>query len=148
MFSLDPFLPLAYNGSMASHDKLIRALTGSPSPLPLEQLAYYWAMKNVSAIAAIAMRSMMDPVGTVYDLPPLRIVGFQTGDARILYQLRLHDVAKAQRTKPIVQHAIGQHIEELALFCREQFIVALMGVTVTAIFQRDEFARHSDKVSM
>ena len=141
MFSLDPFLLLAYNGSMASHDKLIRALTGSPSPLPLEQLADYWARKNVSAIAAIAMRSMLDPVGTCYDLPPLRIVGFESGDARILYQLRLHKVAKAQRTKPIVQHAIGQHIEDLALFCREQFLTALFTRNVHATFQRDEFAR-------
>ena len=125
---------------MAPHDKLIRALAGSPAPLTPEQLADYWVRKNVSAIAAIAMRSMIDPVGTCYDLPPLCIVGFQTGDARILYQLRLHDAARAQRGKPVVQHAIGQHIEDLVLFCREEFIVALMGVAVTGIFQRDEFA--------
>ena len=131
-----------------AHDKFIRALNGPDDPLPLEQLADYWARKNVSAIAAIAMRSMMDPVGTVYDLPPLHIVGFQTGDARIFYQLRLHDAAKAQRTKPVVQHAIGQHIEELVLFCREQFLTALLTLDVHATFQRDEFARHRDEVPM
>ena len=126
---------------MASNDKFIRALCGPSAPLPVDRLADYWAKKNVSAIAAIAMRSMMDPVGTGYDLPPLRIVGFQTGDARILYQLRLHEAAKAQHVKHVVQYAIGRHIEDLALFVREQFIIALFTRDVHATFQRDEFAR-------
>ena len=125
---------------MPSHDKFIRALNGPDNPLPLEQLADYWARKNISAIAAIAMRSMMDPVGAVYDLPSLRIVGFQTGDARILYQLKLHKAAQAQNRKPVVQHAIGQHIEDLVGFCREELITALFKLDVRATFQCDDFA--------
>ena len=123
---------------MASNDKFIRALCGPSAPLPVDRLADYWAKKNVSAIAAIAMRSMMDPVGTAYDVPPLRIVVFQTADARILYQLRLHEAARVQRKKPVVQHAIGQHIEELVLFGREQFIAALSQLDIRATFQSED----------
>lgn len=128
---------------MASYDKLIRDICGPHTPFPLDRLADYWVRKNVSAIGAITMRSMMDPVGTAYDVPPLRIVVFESPDARILYQVKLHRAAKVQCAKPVVQHAIGQHLEELALFCRAQFIIALMGVTVTGIFQPDRFAYFS-----
>ena len=130
---------------MPSHDKLIRTLNGPDDPLPLEQLADYWAKKNVSAIAAIAMRSMLDPVGTVYEVPPLCLVGFESRDARILYQLRLHDAAKTAVKKPhgphVVEHAIGQHIEDLVQFSRAQFLTALTRESVSGIFQRDEWAR-------
>lgn len=125
---------------MASHNTLIRALNGPDDPLPLEQLADYWVRENLSAIAAVAMASMMDPVGTAYDLPPLRIVGFQTGESQILYQMRLHAAANAQRAKPVLEHAIVQHIEELAEFCREQFLTALLSLDAHATFQRDQFA--------
>ena len=125
---------------MPSHTALIRALNGPDDPLPLERLADYWVRRNLPAIASIAMASMMDPVGTVYDLPPFRIVGFQTGESQILYQMRLHAAANAQHAKPVLEHAIVQHIEELALFCREQFLTALLSLDVHVTFQRDEFA--------
>lgn len=125
---------------MASHNTLIRALNGPDDPLPLEQLADYWVRENLSAIAAVAMASMMDPVGTAYDLPPLRIVGFQTGESQILYQMRLHAAANAQRAKPVLEHAIVQHIEELAEFCRAEFVKVLTTMKVSTIFRRDEFA--------
>lgn len=117
----------------------LRKLLGpTRPPLTLEQVADFWTNKNVSAFAAVAMRSMMDPVGTAYDVPPLRIVVFPTADARILYQLRLHEAARAQRKKPVVQHAIGQHIEELVLFGREQFIAALSQLDIRATFQTED----------
>jgi hypothetical protein len=122
-------------------DKFIRALTGPSAPSPLDRLADYWVKRNLSAIAAIAMASMMNPPGTAYDLSPLRIVGFQTGDARILYQIRLHNMAKAQRHTPVVEYAIRRHIEDLALFCRAEFLKALLTLDVQAAFQRDAFAR-------
>ena len=125
---------------MPSHTALIRALNGPDDPLPLERLADYWVRRNLPAIASIAMASMMDPVGTVYDLPPFRIVGFQTGESQILYQMRLHAAANAQRAKPVLEHAIVQHIEELAEFCRAEFVKVLTTMKVSTIFRRDEFA--------
>jgi hypothetical protein len=125
---------------MASHNTLIRALNGSDDPFPVEWLADYWVRRNLSAIASIAMASMMDPVGTAYDLPPLRIIGFQTGESQILYQMRLHAAANAQRAKPVLEHAIVQHIEELAEFCRAEFVKVLTTMKVSTIFRRDEFA--------
>jgi hypothetical protein len=125
---------------MASHTALIRALNGPGDPLPLERVADYWLRRNLPAIASIAMASMMDPVGTAYDLPPLRIVGFQTGESQIQYQMRLHKAANAQHAKPVVEHAIVQHISELAAFCREEFIKALCTLEVEATFQPDRFA--------
>lgn len=130
---------------MASHDKFIRALTSPNDPLSFERLAEYWVRKNLSAIAAIAMASMMDPVGTAYDLPPLRVVGFESEDVRTLYQVRLHKAAREHRAKDIIQHAIGQHIEDLALFCREQFLTILSTLDVTATFQRDQFAVREER---
>lgn len=125
---------------MASYTALIRSLNGPDDPLPLERMADYWVRRNLSAIAAIAMASMMDPVGTAYDLPPLRIIGFQTGESQILYQMRLHAAANAQRTKPVLEHAIAQHIEELADFCHAEFVRALSALEVQVTFQRDQFA--------
>ena len=86
------------------------------------------------------MRSMLDPPGTVYELPPLRIVGFAKPDDRITYQLKLHDAARAHRAKHVVEYAIGQHIEDLVWFCREELITALSTLDVCATFQRDQFA--------
>ena len=63
-----------------------------------------------------------------------------TPDARILYQLKLHKAAEAQDRKHVVQHAIGTHIEDLVLFCREELLAALSKLDIQAEFQRDEFA--------
>jgi hypothetical protein len=109
----------------------IRSLVRARPPLTNEQLADHWVNKNAGAIAEIAMRSMMDPVGTVYDVPPLRIVAFQTSDARILYQLALHKAARAQDR---------EHITGLAEFCRDELLTALSKLDVQATFQPDAFA--------
>ena len=116
--------------------KLVRARP----PLTIEQLADWWAKRNVGALAEVALRSMADPAGTAYDVPPLRIIAFETDHARILYQLRLQEKAQAQHFKHVVQHAIGKHIEELVCFARGQFITALSSLDVPATFQRDEVA--------
>lgn len=125
---------------MPAYKTLIRALNGPDDPLPLESLVDYWLRRNLPRIASIAMESMAAPVATTFDLPPLRIVGFQTGEAQILYQMRLHAAANAQRAKPVLEHAIAQHIEELAEFCRAEFLRAISALNVQVTFQRDEFA--------
>lgn len=114
-------------------------------PLTLEEIADWWVTKNVGAIAEIAMRSMLDPPGTTYLLPPVRLVGFETPDARILYQLSLHHAAEARHSKRVVTEAISQHIEDLALFCREQFLIALLRLDLHATFQRDQFAVREER---
>ncbi len=118
----------------------IHNLVRARPALTIEQLVDWWTKRNVGALAEIALRSMGDPVGTAYDVPPLRIIAFETVDARILYQSQLQEVAKAQHAKHIVEHAIGQHIEELVFFAREQFLTALLSLDTQATFQRDQFA--------
>lgn len=120
--------------------RFIHKIVRGKQPLTPEQIADWWAAKNLGAIAEITMRSMLDPAGTAYDLPPLRIVGFESPDARILYQLRLHKAARAQRRAPVVRHALGQHLEEMVFFAREQFLRRLKGMTITETFQTDQFA--------
>lgn len=88
----------------------------------------------------VALRSMAAPVQTVYNVPPLRIIVFETADARILYQARLHEAAKAQRVNHVVECAIGQHIEELVFFAREHFLTAFLALDAQVTFQRDQFA--------
>jgi hypothetical protein len=115
-----------------------RAILGpSRPPLTREQLADFWTKKNVPAFAQIAMRSMIDPVGTVYEVPPLRVVVFASDDARILYQLRLHKAVRDSGAKNVVERAICRHIEELALFCRAELLALLSKVDLCATFQEE-----------
>jgi hypothetical protein len=118
----------------------IHNLVRARPPLTIEQLADWWTKKNVGAIAEIALKSMADPVGTAYDVPPLRIIVFETLDARILYRSQLQEAARAQRARHVVEHAIGQHIEELVFFAREQFLTALLSLDAQPTFQRNQFA--------
>ena len=118
----------------------IHHLVRARPPLTIEQLVDWWTKRNAGALAEVALRSMADPVGTAYEVPPLRIVAFETADARILYQSRLQEKAKAQHAKHLIEHAIGQHIEELVFFAREQFLTALLSLDAHATFQRDQFA--------
>ena len=120
---------------------LVRA---KPS-LTYDQIADWWVTKNVGVIAEIAMRSMLDPPGTTYLLPPVQLVGFETPDARILYQLTLHHAAEARHSKRVVAEAISQHIEDLALFCRAEFLTALSTLEIHATFQRDQFSVRGDR---
>lgn len=123
----------------------IHHLVRARPALSIEQLVDWWTKRNVGALAEIALRSMGDPVGTAYDVPPLRIIAFETVDARILYQSRLQEGAKAQHAKHIVEHAIGKHIEELVFFAREQFLTALLSLDARATFQRDQFAVREER---
>ncbi len=118
---------------------LIRALTGPNDPLPLERLADFWTKHNIPAFTAIATQSMLDEPGTVYVLQPIRIVAFETERARARYQSQLHEAAKAKGNE-VVYRAICQHVEELALFARAEFLAALATMEVQATFQCDEFA--------
>ena len=119
---------------------LIHKLVRARPPLTIEQLADCWTKRNVGALAEVALRSMADPVGTVYDVPPLRIIAFETDNARTIYQLQLQEKAKAQHSRHVVEHAIGQHIEELVCFARERFITALSSLGAHVLFQRDQLA--------
>jgi|CXWL01.1.fsa_nt_gi hypothetical protein len=130
---------------MARRRFSIHNLVGARPPLTLDQIADWWVTKNVGAIAEIAMRSMLDPPGTTYLLPPMRLVGFETPDARILYQLSLHHAAEAHHSKCVVTQAISQHIEELVFFAREQFLTALLRLDLHATFQRDQFAVREER---
>lgn len=125
---------------MARRRFSVHNLVRAQPPLSVEQIADWWVKKNVGTIAETAMRSMLDPPGTLYHVPPVRLVGFESPDARILYQLSLHHAAEARHSKHVVADAISQHIEDLAAFCREQFLTALLSVDGHATFQRDEFA--------
>lgn len=119
----------------------IHRIVRAHHPLTIEQLVNWWTKCNVGAFGEIALHSMMDPVGTAYEVPPLRVVGFQTGDARILYQISLHDMAKAQRRTPVAEHAIRRHTEDLAALCRAEFLTFLSRLDVTVTFQHDKFVR-------
>jgi hypothetical protein len=114
------------------------ALLGpSRRSLTAEQIVDFWTKKNVPAFASIATRSMIEPVGTVYEIPPLRVVVFASSDARILYQLHLHKAARDSGAKNVVERAICQHIEKLAMFCRSEFLVLLSKVDLCARFQEE-----------
>lgn len=130
---------------MARRRFSIHNLVRAKPALTHDQIADWWVTKNVGAIAEIAMRSMLDPPGTAYLLSPVRLVGFETPDARILYQLSLHHAAEARHSKHVVADAISQHIEDLALFCREQFLTALLSLDAHATFQRDQFSVRGDR---
>jgi hypothetical protein len=130
---------------MARRRFSIHNLVRAKPALTAERIADWWVTKNVGAIAEIAMRSMLDPPGTIYLLPPVRLVGFETPDARILYQLSLHHAAEARHSKHVVADAISQHIQELAGFCREQFLIALLNLEARATFQRDLFAVREER---
>lgn len=129
---------------MACRRFSIHSLVRAQPPLTPEQIADWWLNRNVGAIAEVAMRSMLDPPGMIYLLPPVRLVGFETPDARILYQLSLHHAAEARHSKHVVVDAISQHIEDLALFCREKFLTALLSLDAQATFRRDQFAVRGD----
>lgn len=118
---------------------LIRALTGPNDPLPLERLADVWAKHNVAAFASVAARSMLDEPGTIYAIPPIRIVAFETERARARYQSQLHEAAKA-KGENVVYEAMCRHVEELAVFARAEFLTALTALDTTVVFQRDAFA--------
>jgi hypothetical protein len=116
---------------------LIRTLTGPDDPLPLERLADVWTKHNVAAFASVAARSMVDEPGTVYTIPPLRILAFQTERAHARYQGELHDAAKAKGDNVVYR---AKHVEELALFCRGELLKVLLALDIEATFQRDRFA--------
>ena len=116
----------------------IHNLVRARPPLTIEQLADWWTKRNVGALAEVALRSMADPAGTIYNVPPLRLIVFETADARTRYQLRLQEVAKGQRSKHVVEYALGQHIEDLVFFARQQFQTALSSLDKEATFEPDE----------
>ena len=118
----------------------IHNLVRARPPLAIEELADWWAKRNVGAFAEVALQSMIDPAGTIYIVPPLRIMGFESEEGRTRYQLRLQQLARAQRKTNVVQCAIGLHIQELVFFAREQFLTALLSFDAHATFQPDQFA--------
>lgn len=126
---------------MARPFSIRKLFRGTHAPLSVEQLADVWAQKNVRALTEIAMRSMLDPPGTAYEVPPFRIIVFESADARILYQLKLHKATEAYPAERAAEHALCQHVEELVLWGRAQVVTR---VAVRAIFQRDD-SRGSDQ---
>lgn len=103
--------------------------------LTIEQVATWWAKRNAGALAEIALRSVSEPVGTVFTIPPIRLVIFKTDEGREGYLLSLREAAKKQRAMHPVECALSQHIEDLVFFAREQFLLALSSLEAEATFQ-------------
>lgn len=117
----------------------VHNLVRAKPPLSPEEIAAWWVAKNLSAIAEVAKKSMLDAPRTSCRIAPLRLLPFESSDARIPYQISLHNAGKAKRGNA-VHHAVTQHVQDLAEFCHHQLVTALSTWEVEAIFQRDEFA--------